>query len=437
MNRSNTPSSVEQFAGLTRHNRTDMSDRAASIAGLDADTPPDTSFATAVRNLETAGSSEGYWKLPDATADHVDLDKLNDTSPTDIEAVRTEGGDVLVKTGRFSPLISPDKVNEWTQGEFEDDDGSFRDALWHFPTKTYSVVNPLDAYEPLETAIRDEDLGDEIFGEVREYKGGGEVHMDILFDNYQIGYTDDEEGRDPITLGIRTGYDFFGGTALYFEGFAQDSRCDNSIRNVTDEKVFRHVGEIDLEEEISEILEDLGVMTNQLAELIELADDIDIELLDLGLAEPMDHNSDMQALYELVGFPSYLAQEAATHARNRADNQFMPTMTDVWDGATYALTHHFQGGENTSTAESYIDMANDFVMNPSQAIGRVQRNHRNRLAAAEADGDESIDVADNQAHAKVTEFSDSISAKADEFESRNAELRQTLLAENEEVTVEN
>jgi hypothetical protein len=420
---------VTHFAGLTSHNQADISDRAANIAGIDSDDVPETSLATTIRNLETADTSTPAWKLPPKLVGNIDITEFNEAAPDGVELYQLNDSTAFIETDRFQSVYSPDKLRQWAENdEFTDEEGSFIDALWHIPSKDYAIVNPLDAWGPLENAIREEDLGDEVFGEVREYKSGGEVHMDLLFDNYQIEYTDDDDGRDPIVLGIRTGYDFFGGTALYFEGFAQDTRCDNSIRSITDQKVFRHVGDQeDLEEEITDILGELGVMTNRLAELIELAEDIELDLLQMDFAEPFDHSDNMRAFYELCDFPSYLASEAADHARMRADNTFTPNMTDVWDGATYALTHHYRGGENTSRANELIDTANDFIYNPSLAVDQVEEQHMRMLVGQSEDSE--AELREEGAAAQIADLSASVQQKADEFESRNEELRETLVAE--------
>lgn len=421
--RQNTADTTVQFAGLTSHNQTEMTDSAAGIAGLDADNPPDTSMATAIRNLEQAEQGGLAWKLPEDVAQNIDVSSVMNVTPDGISLSRVDDRTVFVETDRFQSIYSPDKLRSWLN---PGDDG-IEDALWHVPSKSYSIVNPLTAYEPLEEAIRDEGYGDDVFGEIRQYKGGGEVHMDALFDAFQIDYNDDDGGNEPIVLGIRTGYDFFGSQALYFEGFAQDTRCDNSIRSITEKKTIRHVGDVDLEDEVSDVLEEMELMTNRLAELIELAEDIEVDMLEMAFSEPFDHDDNVRGFYELAGFPSYLASDAASHARQRADNQFMPDMTALWDGATYALTHAYQGGENTSTAQSYIDAANDMVMNPSQVLGEVQREHTRRLEAASESSQENLNG--EVAHANIEEFTETVKDKADEFESRNEELRQSLVAE--------
>ena len=424
MRRSNSPDTTTQFAGLTNHDNTDITNNAASIVGMDPDDAPDTSLATAIRNLEQAEQGGLAWKLPDNIGDRLNIGEINDVLPDGAEATRAGTGSVYVETDRFQSVYSPDKLRSWLQAG--DDTDKVEDALWNVPTSTYSIINPLTAYEPLEEAIRDEGYGDTIFGEIREYKGGGEVHMDVLFDAFQIDYNDDSDGSEPIVLGIRTGYDFLSSQALYYEGFAQDRRCKNSIRSITEKKTIRHVGDVDLEDEVEDVLEEMELMTNRLAELIELAEDIEVDMLDTEFSEPFDHNDNIQAFYELSGFPSYMATAAASHARQRADNQFMPDMTALWDGATYALTHTYSGGENTTTAEGYIEAANDMVMNPSRTLGQVNREHQRRVIGANPDDEDAL--SSSSAHAEIQELESTVKEKADEFESRNEELRQSLLA---------
>lgn len=431
MRRSNSPDTTTRFCGLTNHDNADITNNAASIVGMDPDDAPETSLATAIRNLEQAEQGGLAWRVPDNVADKLSVGEINDALPDGAEASRTTTGSVYVETDRFQSVYSPDKLREWLNAD--DDTNKVGDPLWNVPTNSYSIVNPLTAYEPLEEAIRDEGYGDTIFGEIREYKGGGEVHMDVLFDAFQIDYNDGD-GSEPIVLGIRTGYNFLGTEALYYEGFAQDRRCSNSIRSITEKKTIRHVGDVDLEDEVEDVLEEMELMTNRLAELIELAEDIEVDMLDTEFSEPFDHNDNIQAFYELSGFPSYMATAAASHARQRADNQFMPDMTALWDGATYALTHTYSGGENTTTAEGYIEAANDMIMNPSRTLGQVNREHQRRVIGANPDDEDAL--SSSSAHAEIEELESTVKEKADEFESRNEELRQSLLAADGEAEEE-
>jgi hypothetical protein len=424
MTRSNSPDKTTRFAGLTNHNQTELSNKAEPIVDMDSDDLPKISLATAIRDLEQAEAGKLAWKVPENVAEKIDPRQVDENLPDEINVVPAGNGSIYVETDRFQSVYSPEKLRSWLTA---DNDELLDDALWHVPTQSYSIVNPLTAYEPLEEAIQNEDYGGNIFGEIREYKGGGEVHMNVLFDNFTINYNDNNNGNKPIVLGIRTGYDFFGGQALYFEGYAQDRKCDNSIRSITEKKTIRHVGDVNLEDEVSDVLEEMELMTNRLAELIEMAEDIEVDMLEMDFAEAFDHDDNFRGFYELAGFPSYIASAAANHARQRADNVFTPDMTDLWDGATYALTHTFSGGEGTATAQDYIDSANDMVMNPSQTLGQVNREHQTRMERQSEDGEDAL--GSETAHAQIEKFTQTVKDKADEFESRNEELRTTLIAD--------
>jgi len=420
-----------QFAGLTSHNNVEMTDRAASIAGLNADDPPEQSFSQAIRGLDTADTEGVAWRVPDQAAGRLDVSEFNEESPDGISAFKSNNGAVYVETSRFQSVFCPDKVREWLSGDYRSEDtDEFHDALWHVPTRDYSITNPVPFYEPLGEEVRDQDLGDHMFGEIRTTKSGGEVHMDILFDAFEVQVEEDSDDfSGPIVLGIRTGYDFFGGTALYAEGFAQDTGCSNSIRSVTEEKSRRHVGEIDdTNEWWADTLEQMDLMTDRLAEAIEAAQQIDVDYMEMNFSEAFEHDDDLRGFYELAGFPSYLADSAASHARSRAENQFLPDMWELHSGATYALTHDYRGGENTGTMNEYVQAANDMLMNPSQSIGTVERTYSQRLARQADDNVEQGALDGHKASAVVAEFRETVEEKRDQFETRQEELEQMLVA---------
>ena len=144
-----------------------------------------------------------------------------------------------VCTERFNAIVDPERLAQQAQD-------AETDPLFHIPTDSYAVINPVDVYAPLEDVLRREkldgrSLGEVVFGEIRQYRGGGEVHMDIMFDGLAV----ELPGRsEPITMGMTSGYDFFGGHAVYVEGFAQDTVCQNSIRALTDRQSVKHVGDV-------------------------------------------------------------------------------------------------------------------------------------------------------------------------------------------------
>ena len=104
---------------------------------------------------------------------------------------------------------------------------------------------------------------------------------------------------------MTAGYDFFGGHAVYVEGFAQDTYCSNSIRRLTDRQTVKHVGEVGAFEEWWEaILGNIELVADDLLGFIEAASEISIDFTSVPF--------DCESFCELLGYPQYLASQAAT-----------------------------------------------------------------------------------------------------------------------------
>ncbi|MDL0127754.1 hypothetical protein PNP84_06370 [Halobacterium salinarum] len=246
--------------------------------------------------------------------------------------------DEWVETERFNALVEPSRAREKVR---EADNET--DPLFHIPTDSYSIINPVDVYGPLEEVLCEETfdgtpLGEVVFGEIRRYRGGGEVHMDIMFDGLEVRLP----GRsDPITMGVTSGYDFFGEHAVYVEGFAQDGYCSNTMRSLTDKEVIKHVGDVrNFRTWWEELLAQVELVADDLFEFIRDAQDIDLDFSELPFT--------VTEFYTLLGFPDYLAERAAGDAEANAASPFEVDMWTLHSGATYALTHFFQGKEGAS-----------------------------------------------------------------------------------------
>lgn len=322
-----------------------------------------------------------------------------------------------VETDRFNALIDPDKME---RAEFDDS----IDPLWHIPTDNYGAINPPQFYYPLEEAVTEAGWGDDVFGEARLYKNGGEVHMDLMFSGETVDIQGSDGDSSPLYAGITTGYDFFGGTALYAEGFAMDTQCSNSMRGLTDKKSRRHVG--DPGEDIDwweNILQKLGGLTDHLAEMIEVAMDVEIDLRKLPF--------DLEEFYELNGFPSYMARSAASHARTRTQSG-NPWEIDLWaahSGATYAITHDFRGGES-GAIENYVQSANDMVQNPEMVVSEVETSYERRERQRAAEEGEDADL--KEARAQIGQLEQDIESRKSEFEQNTEEMRELLVEESDD-----
>jgi hypothetical protein len=326
-------------------------------------------------------------------------------------AYRNPYAEEWIETDRFNAVVEPDRLREQARDE------STTEPLFHVPTDSYAIINPTDIYEPLEQVLQEEaidgcPLGEIVFGEIRQYRGGGEVHMDIMFDGLSVELP---ERNAPITMGVTSGYDFFGGHAVYVEGFARDTRCANSIRQVTDRETIKHLGDVgDFRGWWADLLGQLGLVADDLLAFIEDASDITVAFTEVPF--------DVQEFYELLEFPAYLAEQAANDARSNAADPFDIDMWTLHSGATYALTHFFRGKEG-SALDRYVRTANDILFNPEATIETVEQAYEQQ-AADETDGDGQTGLDSQVALAQIEQVSAAIREKADQFEEREAELRE-------------
>ncbi|PHQ38568.1 hypothetical protein DJ69_10960 [Halorubrum persicum] len=327
-------------------------------------------------------------------------------------AYRDPYTDEWVQTDRFNALVEPNRAREQAQ-----DEDAEMDPLFHIPTDSYAIINPVDVYGPLEEVLREQTidgtpLGEVMFGEIRRYRGGGEVHMDIMFDGLGVRLP----GRsDPITMGVTSGYDFFGEHAVYVEGFAQDGYCSNTMRSLTDKEIIKHVGDVrNFRTWWEEILAQVELIADDLFEFIRDVQDIDLDFSELPFT--------VTEFYRLLGFPDYLAERAASDAEANAAS---PVEIDMWtlhSGATYALTHFFQGKEGASL-DGYVRTANDILFNPEGTIERVERAYEEQLEA-DSDGGSQASLAGERALASIERVSDDLQEKVDQFEEREDALRE-------------
>ena len=318
-----------------------------------------------------------------------------------------------IETNRHNAIVEPERLIEQAN-EVEDES---TDPLFSIPTESYAVINPSDVYSPLEDVLRAETyegtpLSELVFGEIRQYRGGGEVHMDIMFGGLWVNLP----GRsEPITMGVTSGYDFFGNNAVYVEGFARDSYCANSIRSLTDREVVKHVGDVDgFEPWWESVLEQLELVADDLFGFITDAQDITVAFPGMLF--------DLEEFYTLLEFPEYLAQHAASDARSNAADPFEIDMWTLHSGATYALTHFFRGKEGDAL-DGYVRTANDLLFNPDGTLERVEQRYE-RQDEAEGEGDGQVGLESQVGLAQIEQVDESVREKVETFEEREAALRE-------------
>ncbi|EMA52023.1 hypothetical protein [Halococcus salifodinae] len=377
-----TPDSRTVFAGLDGRTDTQLPNWYANRRVDDSSAV--VSFAEAVRDLPRAVDTEVAYQNPYTNE--------------------------WVETDRFNAVVEPSRLRDQAQ------DANDVNPLFHVPSDSYTILNPVDVYGPLESVLQNEavdgqPLGEVMFGEIRQYRAGGEVHMDVLFDGLEVRLP----GRgEPITMGVTSGYDFFGGHAVYVEGFAQDGVCTNTMRQLTEKEVIKHVGEVkDFEAWWERILTSLELVADDLFAFIRDANRISIDFTSVPF--------DVEMFYTLLGFPAYLAERAAVDAEASAEDLFEIDMWTLHSGATYALTHFFTGKEGTALDE-YARLANDVLFNPEATIERVKEAYQDALDASET-GDQAT-LNGEQGLARIERVHRNVQADIEQFESREATLRE-------------
>jgi len=319
--------------------------------------------------------------------------------------------DEWIETERFNAVVEPSRLREQACGD-ED-----TEPLFHVPTDSYAIINPVDVYGPLEEVLRETDLdgrplGDVMFGEIRQYRTGGEVHMDVMFDGLEVTLP---RRSDPITMGVTSGYDFFGGHAVYVEGFAQDGYCSNTMRQLTDKEVIKHVGDVtDFRTWWEGILEQIELVADDLFEFIRDAQEIEIGFTEMPFS--------VAEFYQLLGFPEYLAERAAGDAEANAASPFEIDMWTLHSGATYALTHFFKGKEG-SALDGYVRIANDILFNPEGTIERVEQAYEEEVGAGGDDGAQAS-LKGERGFAQIERVSEDLKSKVEQFEDREEALRE-------------
>lgn len=414
------------FAGLTRHSDgeiphdawghgSSMRWWASERTGNDEADPtnlPDEGFTTLVTRLPRATTATTGWKHP----------------------ISGE----WVETGKHNAVINPElaeKVDpEYGKGETRTDAEDFDphevltgdDALYNIPTDDYTIVNPADFLMPLARVIQDADLGDEVFGEFRVSRGGGKVSADVYFDGKHADAPSFEDDRKPIVVGMQIDWDFFGDTAVRFQGMGMDFECVNALRQITETEIVKHAGDVDERvdwyEKFEEMLEELDLKVDVLSQMIHEASNEYLDLSELPEDFSDGYDSILEALYAYSGLPNYLAEVAANDCRAEAEDPFNPSWWDIHRGATFAITHEARGEVGTGGAiEQYNRVANDMLANPAGMGDRVVEEYEQKRE----DEQEALS-GEGGGLARVENAFQSVRDKREDYEDREDQIQRLL-----------
>lgn len=416
------PDGTYPFAGLTRFDEgeiphdawghgSSMRWWASERTGNEDPDPtnlPDEGLMTLVSKLPRATTTTAGWKNP-ITGEWVETGKHNAViNPETCE--RIDDG-----IGSMQELKEDERDRDPDETIIGDD------ALFNIPTDTYSIINPMEIFDPFSEVIRDEELSDAVFGEVRVFRGGGRVSADLFFDGKHVEAPNLDEDRKPIVVGVQVDYDFFGDVAVRFQGVGMDYECVNSIRQITDPVIIKHSGDVDKRVEwkakFETILEKLDLKVDQLSQMIHEAAEERLDVTDLpdGFADGYD--SILEALYSYSGLPNYLAETAAQNCRAEAADPFNPSWWDIHRGATFAISHDARGVVGSGgSIEQYNRIANDMLTNPAEMADRVEDNWE------DAQEDKGL-KGEGGGLAEINQAFESVKEKRDQYEIRDREIR--------------
>ena len=301
-------------------------------------------------------------------------------------------------------------------------------------TSDYEVINPHEFIDPLVDELVERERGD-VYGSIAVRDDGGAAYGQILFEDTGSIYLPGRGRADPVQVGFEVRWSHDSGMSVDVQGYAQDTSCSNSIREITSPIKVKHSGDVknrvDWEEEWGNVLDELGAFSEALSGIIEEA--LSLRMWDLkeeqseevfpelwlqqtdplevlGAITPPGPLTDrdvegFHAFYELLGFPRYLATSMAEELCTELREQDDPRIVTVWSAfsaATYALTHEYQGAQ--TNAGDKFRTANEILLNPELAKSQAGDEADSRATPDEAEGmpnwdGEGRDVADTPGEA--------------------------------------
>lgn len=248
-------------------------------------------------------------------------------------------------------------VNPAWEGQENEDVRPQNTPVWHIATDEYSPVSPMDKYGPGLAALRaNGDDTEQVFGEARLYRNGGEIHLDMWLPEITVDLAGDE-----YIIGIQSGYDYFGGTALYATIVAAKRSTGTLMRGVTDERRRSHRGSAqqDVAAWWQVMLEQAEAATDGLRQVVAEAQAYEVDFTEL----PITSEQYLLALFD--GTASY-----AEAADERLAGGKTPDSCSAWalyHAMAQTLTEDFDGKDGSAALRKYLRGANEQLFSPPAA----------------------------------------------------------------------
>lgn len=301
--------------------------------------------------------------------------------------------------------------------------GDREDAVWHIPTKKYTRVNHEDVWRPLFEAIEERGEGGDVFGTCRLRRQGGEVHIDVFFENAGL----DVDGED-FTLGISTGHDYYGNVRLYVDVVAYHDTGDGVgqvMRYLVDPRRRKHTGSAG-----DEVVNWYDTSVSRLEKVSDKMYNIVADAMhyEVPLGEMPGTITDF---YEHLGLPNRAPSELADPAAERAVKMAVGPYTawHLYKAGMWAIEHKYDS-RDTSAFKSHVNTVNTLLFNPSLAEKRVLSEVESEIEEKRSDEDadiyEYLDSDPDVTLESIRTRAKSISEGVEEFEDTKDRLRKML-----------
>lgn len=365
------------FAGLTNTDAVEMDSDLMRKYGLDEQ--PEHCLSSAIQELDPVELAPLYVGNPyDPEGEPIPITSSNATiNPDTAIELAQKVQEAEAESGGFSfPMEDEDPV-------LDEEDGDNMTYAVH--SDGYAAVPHYDYFFPMAKALLDAEMNN-ISGEFRCYDNGAQVHGEVMFQDAesQLQLPDD---RDPLFVGLNVGNSYDGTCSMYAQGYAMDTFCKNSMRNLTDRKSRKHIGEpTEVAEWWEDVLLQMTALRDILGEIIEEALEVEMDFLN----QPFD----LEEFYQHLGLPGYIARSAATTARNRSPKEGgTRTVLNFWtlhSGLTSALTHDFNGTSEVGSIETYSQIAKELLFNPAKCINDVKTSYERQQRRDEESDEQTV-----------------------------------------------
>lgn len=251
------------------------------------------------------------------------------------------------------------------------DDSPKASAGWTTASAEYEPITAEDAYWPLADVAAEAGFY-EAFGSVETYRNGGEVVVEVLFDD--LRFEDPDSGVE-FVLGFESGFDHYRRSSVWATLLAYDTETGAALRGLSERYSRAHRGDSvrgDLREWFRSMLGRAERLDDTLTQVVAEAQNYTVPMSDipLGVAE----------FYEAQGFPGSYGSRAA----ERLHDTRRPTAFELYLAMAETVTTEFNGKKGGQALRDHASRTNELLFSPPSA-------EKTALAAALTDRIESLD----------------------------------------------